>query len=67
MKSILCCKKGFPPSLIVLDVYLPKMSGLDVLAWIKARPALKGVPVFMFSSSEHGDHVTRAFEPRTDL
>lgn len=55
-----------PPSLIVLDVNLPKMSGLDVLAWIRQTPALQNVPTFMLSSSEHSDHVTRAFALRTD-
>lgn len=59
-------RAAIPPSLIVLDVNLPKKSGLDVLAWIRECPALADVPVFMFSSSEHPDHVARAFELRTD-
>lgn len=59
-------QENTPPSLIVLDVNLPKMSGLDVLAWIRQAPALKDVPVFMLSSSEHPNHVTRAFALRTD-
>lgn len=57
---------NIPPSLIVLDVNLPKMSGLDVLAWIRQTPTLRDVPVFMLSSSEHSDHVTQAFALRTD-
>lgn len=59
-------RSAIPPSLIVLDVNLPKKSGLDVLAWIRECPALADVPVFMFSSSERPDHVARAFELRTD-
>jgi DNA-binding response OmpR family regulator len=54
------------PSIILLDVSLPKKSGLDVLAWIKECPTLRIVPVFMLTSSEHPDHISRAFELRTD-
>jgi CheY-like chemotaxis protein len=59
-------QESLRPSLIVLDVNLPKISGLDVLEWIRAFPALEGIPTFMLSSSEHSDHVNRAFELRTD-
>lgn len=59
-------RTNLPPSLIVLDLNLPKKSGLDVLAWIRECPALAEVPVFMLSSSEDPDHVARAFELRTD-
>ena len=59
-------RENLPPSLIVLDLNLPKRSGLDVLAWIRERPELQEVPVFMLTSSEHPDHIARAFELRTD-
>lgn len=59
-------RENLPPSIIVLDLNLPKRSGLDILAWIRQRPALQDVPVFMLTSSEHADHVARAFELRTD-
>jgi DNA-binding response OmpR family regulator len=59
-------RENLPPSLIVLDLNLPKMSGLELLAWIRERPELQQVPVFMLTSSEHPDHIARAFELRTD-
>jgi DNA-binding response OmpR family regulator len=59
-------REHLSPSIIVLDLNLPKRSGLDVLAWIRERPDLQAVPVFMLTSSEHSDHVARAFELRTD-
>lgn len=57
---------GLPPSLVVLDLSLPGKTGLEVLSWIRRRPALATVPVFILTSSENPDDVGRAFELRAD-
>ncbi len=45
-------RKGAPvPDRIVLDLKLPRRSGVEVLAWIRSRPDLKGVPVTVLTSS----------------
>jgi len=33
------------PSLIVMDIQLPEVSGLDVVKWLKAEADLKAIPV----------------------
>lgn len=38
--------------LMVLDVAMPGLSGLDVLRSLRAQGALPGLPVVMFSASE---------------
>ena len=38
------------PALVLLDLNLPDGSGFDVLAAIRANPALTGVPVFILSA-----------------
>ncbi|MDB5742507.1 MAG: response regulator receiver protein [Polaromonas sp.] len=46
------------PSFILLDMKLPKLSGLDVLRSVRANPLTALVPVIMLtSSSEHSDMV----------
>jgi two-component system response regulator len=44
------------PSFILLDMKLPKLSGLDVLRSVRSNPLTRLVPVIMLtSSSEHSD------------
>ncbi len=53
----------FAPRLILLDLNLPKFSGLEVLAEIRRRDSLAGVPVVIVSSS----HLTRDVEAAREL
>lgn len=39
------------PALVVLDVQMPKLGGLDVLKRIRANPGLKALPVVVLTSS----------------
>jgi two-component system, response regulator len=41
------------PKLILLDLRLPKVSGLDILKRIRADERVNSVPVVIFSSSSH--------------
>ena len=48
------------PSVVLVDHRLPDMSGLDVLEWLRARPASRHIPVIVVSGIAHqlaaGDH-----------
>ena len=50
------------PALVLLDVNLPMISGFEVLRWIRAQPALRSLPVVMFSSSGRPEDRTLARE-----
>jgi two-component system, chemotaxis family, response regulator Rcp1 len=43
--------RGALPNVIFLDLNLPRMNGLEVLAQLKRHPVLRGVPVVVLTSS----------------
>lgn len=50
------------PSLVVLDLKIPLLPGLDVLAWIRQNPGIRNLPVVVLTSSEEPGDVSRARE-----
>ena len=56
-------REEFPlPSLIILDIKLPKVSGLEVVRWIKKQEDHKNTPVIMLSSSGQPGDILKAYE-----
>ena len=52
----------FPlPILVLLDLKLPHMLGLDVLDWIRSQPELQTLPVIVFTSSSERSDLDRAY------
>ncbi len=49
------------PDLIILDLNLPKKSGLEVLADIKVDENLKSIPVIILTSSNSEEDVIRSY------
>ena len=39
------------PDLVLLDLYMPEVSGLDLLRRLKADPQTKAIPIVMFTGS----------------
>ena len=54
------------PVLILLDIKMPKMDGLEVLRVIKSDPALKTIPVVMLTSSREERDVTSSYRLGTN-
>jgi two-component system chemotaxis response regulator CheY len=49
------------PDVVLLDLMLPKVNGMDVLKRIRARPEYKGLPVIVFSNSYSADVMQQAW------
>jgi CheY-like chemotaxis protein len=49
------------PCLVLLDLKMPGMSGMEVLEWIRAQPVLRILPVIIFSSSAQRHEIDRAY------
>lgn len=55
------------PSLVILDVHLPKRNGFEVLDWIRSRRRFDELPVVVLSSSSSPEDMNRARRLRANL
>ena len=61
LEYLFCNDNNRKPDLILLDMNLPKVNGLEVLAKIKADEALKIIPVVMLTTSTSEQDVLDAY------
>lgn len=78
-QTAICLTREQNPALIVLDLMLPDMSGLDVCRVLKADENTKAIPIIMLTAKSqdndiiHGlslgadDYVTKPFSPKVLL
>lgn len=50
------------PTVVLLDLKLPKVDGLEVLKVIRETPGLKSIPVVMLTSSKEEQDLLRSYE-----
>ncbi len=50
------------PTVVLLDLKLPKIDGLEVLQKVKGDPALRHVPIVMLTSSREEQDLVRSYE-----
>ena len=56
-------REQFPvPTLVLLDLKLPRKSGIEVLQWIRSKPGLRRIPVVMLTSSRQPVDINRAYD-----
>src|SRR5688572_12371802 len=56
-------RNSFPlPTVMLLDLNMPMKSGLDVLAWVRAQPVLKRLPIIILTASMRTEDLDRAFD-----
>src|SRR5258706_10365573 len=55
-------RKRFPtPCLVLLDLNLPRRSGLEVVKWIREQPRLQLLPVVLLTSSKQARDIGSAY------
>jgi len=56
-------RKEFPlPTLLVLDLKMPRLSGFDVIRWVREHEGLRRLPILVLSSSGLGKDINRAYD-----
>ncbi|MBK4730756.1 response regulator [Oxynema sp. CENA135] len=54
--------EAIKPNLILLDLFMPDMDGLEICEKIKADPNYQDIPILFLSASEDEDHLVTAFQ-----
>lgn len=53
-------REAFPlPTLIVLDIKLPRISGIEILAWLRKQAQFSSLPAFMMTYSDVPEEIER--------
>lgn len=50
------------PVFVLLDLKMPRRSGLEVLEWVKEREGLRRIPIVVLTSSKKDSDVSKAYE-----
>ena len=50
------------PHLILLDLKMPKVGGLEVIERLKSDPQLRSIPIIVLTSSDRQEDVDRAYK-----
>jgi two-component system response regulator len=50
------------PALVLLDLNMPRMGGLEALEEIRRDPSLRRIPVVVMTTSARGEDVARSYE-----
>src|SRR5438876_3723658 len=56
-------RRRYPfPDLVLLDLKMPRMDGLEVLRWLRQQPILKRLPVIVLTNSSRQSDAELAYE-----
>jgi CheY-like chemotaxis protein len=50
------------PSLMLLDLKMPRKNGFEVMAWVREQPGLKRLPIVVMTSSKEDPDINRAYD-----
>lgn len=50
------------PDLMILDIMMPNMTGIQILTILKAKPTTKSIPVLMITGEQNTGEIETAFQ-----
>lgn len=53
---------SWKPDVILLDIIMPNVNGLEVLKQLKTNPETSSIPVFIFSNLDSEEEIAQALE-----
>ena len=62
LKSKSDCLNENCPKLIILDINIPAPDGFEILKAIKTHEIIRHIPVVIFTSSPHDEHVMKCYK-----
>lgn len=54
--------KTLSPSLVILDIMMPEMSGYDVVVHMKQRPETQNIPIMMLSAKDDPEDLITGYK-----
>lgn len=62
-EGIYADRRQYPlPFVLLLDLKLPRLTGHEVLEWLRQQPLLKRLPVVVLTSSRQPEDINRAYD-----
>ena len=58
--------KGLTPALVILDLLMPDMDGLEVLKTIKENPDISAIPVMILSARIKNNEIEAGYRAKAD-
>ncbi len=64
--ELFACLKEHKPDLIVLDILMPQMDGLEVLARLKNAPETSSIPVILLTALVQYEDILKGYKSGAD-
>ncbi|HET7536486.1 MAG TPA: response regulator [Candidatus Didemnitutus sp.] len=56
-------RQRFPwPTVMLLDLNMPRKNGFEVLAWVRGQPVLKRLPIHVLSASSRPEDIRKSYD-----
>jgi len=61
-KDAICISKNFKPDLIIMDIIMPEIDGIDTIKLLKQDPQTEDIPVIIITAYDTEDNLKNSFK-----